>query len=280
MTASKDIAIASLVLYLPLAPPALYVAFKHIKLGKKNFAPWLFVNLFLLMQIIGNIIVIADYTSIVGIIITSLGLTPLLVASQTMVMQVTRNTDLSSSLIYRKQAGSAFHLLTIAGAAVYATGAAEVFDPSSTPSDISGARPLIEAGVIIFLVLIIALTVSTIFALQAFNQMAALRKLFVAICICIPFFFLRITYSLLATFDTSSATFSPFEGSAAVRVVMEVLPLVAIAASLVTGGLLTRNHVAEDAEMAPQSQRLVKDVHLESSSSRQDHWISRISRRQ
>lgn len=280
MTASRDIAIVSLILYLPLTPPALYVAFKHIKFGKKYLAPWVFVNLFLLMQIIGNIIVIADSTSIVGIIITSLGLTTLLVACQTMIMEVTRNTDLSSSLIYRKQAGSAFHLLTIAGAVVYSMGAATVFDPSSSPSDISGARSLTEAGVIIFLVLVVALTVLAAFAMQAFSQMASFRRLYVAICVCIPFLFLRITYSLLETFDTTSSTFSPFDGSAAVRVIMEVLPLVAVAASLVAGGLLTRNRVAEDTEMAPPLRRPVKDAHLEPRSSRRDHGVARISGRQ
>jgi hypothetical protein len=49
------------------------------------------------------------------------------------------------------------------------------------------------------------------------------RRLAFAILASVPFLFVRLLYSILAAFDTSTSTFSPSEGSVVVQAVMAVI---------------------------------------------------------
>jgi len=252
---AKDLAIASIVIYLLIAPASLYAMFMHVKQDRANLGGWIYFQLFIGLQVVGNGIVANNETNIVGIILTTIGLSPLVMGTNGIIHEITRHTELAKNPIFSWISGMLFHVGAIVGAVLLAYGSTKLYDTNESASDISQGEKLAKVGVILFVILIIWLGVACVMMIRVFHELNSLRKLYMALICTIPFFGLRIVFSLLSVFDTSTTEFSPIGGKISVRVVMEVVPMMLILILLVFGGIVTRH--------ADQTPVRRGDMHLE-----------------
>ena len=95
---------------------------------------------------------------------------------------------------------------------------------SSSGSQSNSSQNLTHAAIVIFIVMFVVQSIITIFTfrnLQVVSQ--GDKRILIAVALSIPFLLVRLIYSLLATFDTSSSTFSLTAGSVIVEGFMSVL---------------------------------------------------------
>lgn len=86
-SANFHIAIAQLVIYIPLTPVTLFVLIRHVKLGVGAFLAWFYVQAFIMLQVIGGILTVANgknSMSTTGAILTQIGIGPLILAAMGM----------------------------------------------------------------------------------------------------------------------------------------------------------------------------------------------------
>lgn len=70
-------------------------------------------------------------------------------------------------------------------------------------------------------------------------------KLLAATVVVMPLLLLRLIYTLLSVFDTSSSTFNPLNPSTAAKVLLVIVPLDLASLIWVAAGILTINEIPE-----------------------------------
>lgn len=99
-------------------------------------------------------------------------------------------------------------------------------------------RILTAIGLAIFLQVYIVQTFLALYAYKTSEKQKPLSYLAITIFVTTPLLLLRLLYSALAFFVTSSTTFSPSQGSMAAQVLLSIVPENSIALLAVGWGLL------------------------------------------
>ena len=118
-----------------------------------------------------------------------------------------------------------FHLLSIPIIAALVVAIIGIDDiNSSKPATVDSGEHLAHAAIIIFLVdFLLQVGVTILSFLNIGSVSKGEKRILLAVAIGIPFIFVRLLYSILSYFITSSATFSPFDGNVIVQGLMSVL---------------------------------------------------------
>lgn len=238
-TASWDLAVAELVYFIPSSIPLFYCIWKYRNAGFAGLTAWLFLFVFILLQVIGNGMIIGagmnGTPSITAIIITNVGLSPLFIAiADLMHTRLDRSLKSDHAKTRAKYARRAFHVLTLAAIAIYAVGAANSFSGNTS----SKWKALWEAGVVLLLVLWISL-VALCYVMLSRTSNTGSRALAWALVISVALLGVRIIYQVVATFDSSNAVLNPITGSIALRVVFDFLTSALILLAMITGGVIS-----------------------------------------
>lgn len=263
-TPAQSLAIFELIIYAILAPIALFVLVSHTKRKLQNFFGWSFLQSCIVLQVVAAALVLSSRSSDsssseIGIIISSVGLSPLLLAIEGILVEAVRGSTLETNIFFRPVASLNFHAIVVAAAALSGVGGAYVYNTTSSASDLSKGLVLLKAGVIIFVVAWLYLFVPCCIALGSWSRLVSTRKvrpssyttwrlaelteiqLVLASAMALPILALRLLYTLLSVFDTHTSAFSPLSGSVAANVLLHVLPVMGAASALTIAGLLTRS---------------------------------------
>jgi hypothetical protein len=128
------LAIVSLVFYVVVAAPLVVVAYSH---GRGGIVGWGYLLLYTGLQVVGNGMIAGvgrhGQPSTTAIILTGVGLSPLLAASAGILREWTSTTSLARDPTYQRRASVAaklFHVATAASIGLLATGGQMEAKPS------------------------------------------------------------------------------------------------------------------------------------------------------
>ena len=247
MTApATDVAIPQLTVYIILLPLIAYLLYAH---GKHGLLGYIYLFLFCALQLISAGLQIASSKSTTAAILSSVGLSPLLLALAGVVHEA--HTYLS-----RPKAGNAtigwvfqllLHLLTIAAVVLVAIGTSDLTHDAAGTSEYNCDLKHRKVGSILLLVALLAIAAHAtwVFLKYLVSTNAMARRLLSSAILAMPLVFARLVYTIVYSFASpSSHTFhalNPVTASIAIRVILIfLLPLLAVL-SLIVGALLSRH---------------------------------------
>ncbi|KAL2022921.1 hypothetical protein VTK56DRAFT_4136 [Thermocarpiscus australiensis] len=234
---TNSLSAATCAIYAVLAIPVLYLLFRHRRYGLLG---WLFLFVFCTLRIIGGGLAISD-TGVAANIISSVGLSPLLLATAGIlhearhyrIQPLDKKTEWTSVLAY--------HMLVVAGVALTAAGSAKLQEHKQ-PLD--KAEKMTKAGIAILTVawgILVAWTGLSFTAPRGrnFSLTRVGTVLLTAVAFSLVFIGIRVFYSL-AALCTQRASLNPVTGSLAIRVVLGFLPEVIAALAYIFAGFKTQ----------------------------------------
>ncbi|KAL2870551.1 uncharacterized protein BJX67DRAFT_377907 [Aspergillus lucknowensis] len=263
--------IAQLVLYSPLTLAVLYVLCTHDRHG---VLAWAYLLAFCILRLSGNALAINDPHNAGAQIISSIGLSPLLLCIDGVLHEarVLCIPSLNRKLEYTFIAF--FHVLVATGVAMVGVGAGGLVSDTPTDSDLSDVKvgmALLEAAWAI-LVLWALWTLWTGWGGMT-NDAAKDRGsqggiLLNAVLIALPLIEISVVYTLVAEY-TQRADLSPTTGTLAVRVVLGFLPELIAALILVVAGIRTGDLHRETKKQTMHGRK----SRARSRSVRRDAWV-------
>jgi len=205
MDPREGLSIANLVFYVPCLCIAAWVTFRH---GFSRQAGWIFLILLAFIRVLGSICQIVSVNSPsesideAWIILSSVGLSPLLLAMLGLLVRVHQNMSPASPIH-----PMIFRILAVAPiiAVILAIVGGSQEAENSDPSKVSTGTSLVQAGVIIFMVTFLifaAITLATFLRLRSIS--VGEQRVLYAVALSIPFIFVRLIYSIIVDFAGNS----------------------------------------------------------------------------
>ncbi|KAF9890657.1 hypothetical protein FE257_005788 [Aspergillus nanangensis] len=241
---------ATCAIYAVLAIPVLYLLVRHRRYGLLG---WLFLFLFCTIRIIGGALAI-NSTSVAANIISSVGLSPLLLATSGILHEASRLYRIES-LDKKMEWVSvlAYHMLVVAGVALTAAGSAKL---QTHQQPIDKAEKITKVGISILTVawgFLAGWTGLSFLAPRGRNSSItrAGTVLLSAVAFSLVFIGIRVFYSLVAL-CTQRASLNPVTGSLAIRVVLGFVPEVIATLAFIFAGIKTQGAKEEILPAAPK----------------------------
>ncbi|KAI5364258.1 hypothetical protein Slin14017_G062220 [Septoria linicola] len=223
--------------------PIAYIFFKH---RKRGLTAWIYLTLFVLLQLGGwGIIAAVGRTqgpTYIAPALASVALSPLFVGTAgvlhewfttTRVANIDTNAPTAQSLLH------AFHLIAVFSFGLILGG--------NVLEGMDGAPPytrtLLQAGAFLLSVLFLALCVAAV-GLWWHHSKDSCLPLIWSVLLALPFLGLRYVYELVTAFD-DNADINQNYGKLVYRVVLQVIPQAIVLLLLIAGGVLARNLNAE-----------------------------------
>ncbi|KAK4495383.1 hypothetical protein PRZ48_013714 [Zasmidium cellare] len=257
-----DLAIFQLAVYILITPFTLYV-FGNACTTKRT---WYAVGWFYLLGFMGLLLAASGLTigagrnniNPTGLILQSVGLSPLFIVVESVIREAAVKTRKSSrTFLFSNLGVITLHLVVGAPAVLVGVGASKFFTNSNLSEAQNGLK-LAKAGAVLFMVP--GLWLMIMVAMACVEWRDTNKKLLIASIVSLFLLFLRILYAILEFFDTASTMFSPINGNIAARVIMQVLPQLFAAGILTFAGVLSAfatrelGHLAEDSKIAKSVQ--------------------------
>ncbi|KAL7278464.1 hypothetical protein ACG7TL_007463 [Trametes sanguinea] len=198
-----DIAVAEIVLYVPILITSIPLVFRH---GFTRKAGWIFLVIMAIIRIVGGVTHVLSEQNptdvnlqIIFNIMEAAGLSPLLVASVGFLGTVAQyslenNPQLTRGLRLMGVLGTVALILAIVGGIKVGN--------AKTQSDLNSGTNFRKIGSALFGILYAAVVITTMFCLQNRDRILKYRrKLLNGIAMALPFLFIRVLYSILSAFS-------------------------------------------------------------------------------
>lgn len=245
-----DLALAELIFYVPTALPLLFCMWRH---GRDGLVGWVFLTGFVALQLAGSGMTLGagqhGTPSTTAVIITEIGLSPLLLGIAGLIHEWVLSSHLASKAEFDKQAWLVtliYHVLVVGAVVLYAIGASGASHQPPTKN----SKTLWEVGIVLLALLWLAQC--AVFGLLARTLLAKGPKTLAwTIGISLALFSIRIIYQVVATVATTPS-FNPVTGSIVFRAVLEFVPSALIVFVCIVGGVLSvdKIHASQDRIMA------------------------------
>ncbi|KAI0179863.1 hypothetical protein GGR52DRAFT_215953 [Hypoxylon sp. FL1284] len=245
--ASSSLALALLIIYATLSLPVIYLAVKH---GVRHGAiiGWFFLFAFCTLKIVANAIQLSDPNSPSGLLVSSIGLSPLLAAACGVLHEVRVYMIPKSRRPFDVTYLVLFHLVVTTAIALVASGASKMSDATATRDELKSSEALVKAGMVTLLLCWLSLA---FFTMQPFLYLltpvtrktagdAGAKYLLLAVTISIPFLGIRVLERLVYYF-TQNEQLNPVTGSLGLQVGLEVIEELIVTLSLIITGIMSRN---------------------------------------
>jgi len=235
------IAAAEIAFYVPVLCIAFFVTLKH---GFSRRQGWVFLCIFSLVRIAGGATTLVYRTSshpqtgviIAATILSGIGLSPLLLATHGFLGKI-------AEYGWRSNSTRPLHMirLLLVLAPILAAVGGSMVTPDNSASSINTGRTLTRVGVVLFLVAFVGLFAVHIILWQARLLIPDHHlKLLLGISLAMPPLFIRIVYSLLGAFASSThSRWSFVTGDWRLYLTMGLIMEYLVAGSYVITGLLT-----------------------------------------
>jgi len=242
---NTGVATAQLAIYAALSLPTIYVLIRH---GKRGFLGWFYLFVFETLRIVGGAMLLKDPLSTGAIVISSIGISPLLLATLGILHEArsSRSPDLKRHI--EVPFVVALHLLIASALGLIGAGAGAL----TSPNPQSSSQTLVKVGIVILLLswlVIVGTGVVTLLPRKDGYQTDTPHTtkpreytdgttLLYAVLVSLVPTGIRVIYSVVAFFVDSS-TLNPITGSLAIRVVLSVVPEMVAVIILLGAGLMT-----------------------------------------
>ncbi|OQE40013.1 hypothetical protein PENCOP_c006G05633 [Penicillium coprophilum] len=235
---TNSLSTATCAIYTVLAIPVLYLLVRH---GRCGLLGWLFLFFFCTIRVIGGALAIKK-TTVAANIISSVGLSPLLLATASILHEARHYLIQSTDKKTEWVSVLAYHMLVVAGVALTAAGSANLQEHEQP---LEKDEKITEAGISILAVawgLLVGWTGLSFVAPRGRNSSLtrAGNVLLMAVTFSLVFIGIRVFYSLTAL-CTQRVSLNPVTGSLAIRVVLDFLPEVISTLSFILAGIITRS---------------------------------------
>ncbi|KAF5502246.1 hypothetical protein CGCA056_v014625 [Colletotrichum aenigma] len=249
MAVSDRYSLAVLIIFITLSVPTLFVTFKH---GVRGWATlgWGYLFIFCSLKIIGSGMALGDSGSSGATIVSSVGLSPLLLALSGALHEARfyhtspskRSANHKQDLVFVLM----YHMFTMLGVVLIAIGMSHLMKHAS-PDDVSKGWTLTKVGAVILFLSWVALAAGAAFAVfQGYMlsdgrpQKKAAVILLTAVLFALPFIGVRVI-ATLAYVASENSSLSAATGSAMVKVWLYLFEELAATLILVINGVLARN---------------------------------------
>ncbi|MCJ1352568.1 MAG: hypothetical protein MMC33_002552 [Icmadophila ericetorum] len=283
---NQSLPTAQLAIYGFLSIPALYVLIVH---GRRGLLGWIFLFAFCTLRVVGPALEITNPTSSGAAIISSIGLSPLILATNgvlheaRILLNVTLRPALEWTFVIL------FHILVTTGLALIAANGAALIPSSSSSSAsttissiVSSKLTTIKVGILILLstwILIVLGTLLTLHSSRRRSQQKQKQKyhrssshtpevekkshklsttLLHTILLTLPFSGIRMIYSCFYIVKYADISLNPVTGRVEIRVFLSVLPEMIVVAALLIAGVMTRAVRKADGEGSGTSLRAME----------------------
>ncbi|EQB53215.1 hypothetical protein CGLO_07095 [Colletotrichum gloeosporioides Cg-14] len=249
MAVSDKYSLAVLIIFITLSIPTLFVTFKH---GVRGWAilGWGYLFIFCSLKIIGSGMALGDPQSSGATIVSSVGLSPLLLALSGVLHEARfYHTSLSKRSANHKRDlifVLMFHMFTMLGVVLIAIGMSRLMKHAS-PDNVSKGWTLAKVGAVILFLSWVALAAGAAFtAFQGYIRSAgrpqkkAAVVLLAAVLFALPFVGVRVI-ATLAYVVSENSSLSAATGSVMVKVWLYLFEELAATLILVINGALARN---------------------------------------
>lgn len=224
LTIYNKISIIQLIFFLPALVGAVILAYRH---GIRRSSGWVYLVILALMRIIGASMELAtisspDNTSLVtgASILQTIGLSPLILLLLGFITRIyigipeNKRPSIPNGQVLRLM-----QLLVVIGLILSIVGGINTSNQVDT--DLQNGTPITytvssesKAGIALMIVgYVLVLLTSLVLASKLSSIVDGEKRLLLAIFVAMPFVFVRLLYSILAAFDTSSSNFRQFGGS-------------------------------------------------------------------
>ncbi|ERS96984.1 uncharacterized protein SPSK_02673 [Sporothrix schenckii 1099-18] len=224
LTIYNDISIVQLVFFLPSLFIAGTLCYRH---GIRRSAGWIYLVILSLMRIIGASMELATIASPDNVslatgasILQTIGLSPLILMLLGLVTRTyTALPEHKRPSIPNAQILRLMQLVVIVGLILSIVGgtdmSSQVQDAVSKGQPISYTIPsLTKAGIALMIVGYVLVLLSSLILTTCLSSIVdGEKRLLMAVLVALPFVFVRLLYSILSAFDSSSANFHQFGGS-------------------------------------------------------------------
>ncbi|KAL3298819.1 integral membrane protein [Colletotrichum asianum] len=250
MAVSDKYSLAVLIIFITLSIPTLFVTFKH---GVRGWAilGWGYLFIFCSLKIIGSGMALGDPESSGATIVSSVGLSPLLLALSGVLHEARfyyttspskRSANHKRDLIFVLM----FHMFTMLGVVLIAIGMSRLMNHAS-PDDVSKGWTLAKVGAVVLFLSWVALAAGAAFTVfQGYMrsdgrpQKKAAVMLLTAVLFALPFVGVRVI-ATLAYVASENSSLSAATGSVMVKVWLYLFEELAATLILVINGVLARN---------------------------------------
>ncbi|KAJ3963179.1 hypothetical protein N0V92_000003 [Colletotrichum tropicale] len=249
MAISDKYSLAVLVIFITLSIPTLFVTFKH---GVRGWAilGWGYLFIFCSLKIIGSGMALGDPESSGATIVSSVGLSPLLLALSGVLHEARfyytspskRSANHKQDLIFVLM----FHMFTMLGVVLIAIGMSRLMKHAS-PDDVSKGWTLAKVGAVILFLSWVALAAGAAFTVfQGYMrsdgrpQKKAAVMLLTAVLFALPFVGVRVI-ATLAYAASENSSLSAATGSVMVKVWLYLFEELAATLILVINGVFARS---------------------------------------
>ncbi|KIW69546.1 hypothetical protein PV04_05418 [Phialophora macrospora] len=239
LNSTTKLSIAELSIYVVLLLPTLWLLYKH---GRAALRAFFYLIAFEILRVVAGVIQINDrnaaYPTESGAIVSSVGLSPLLLAFSGIVNLLLSYYRASSrSPVQAFVPEAVIHIGAVTGIALVAFGASKLFAQNAKPSDINTGYTMFKIGAVILLATWIAVTLLCLQLLGTLKVQLVLSLLMLSSC---GFIGARAIYTIVYAFDHTSSL-SPFTGSFVVKLIPIFLAQLLAALSMLAVAFLTRN---------------------------------------
>ncbi|KAJ6189014.1 hypothetical protein N7519_003922 [Penicillium mononematosum] len=234
---TNSLSAATCAIYAVLAIPVLYLLVRH---GRYGLLGWLFLFFFCILRIIGGALAVND-TSAAANIISSVGLSPLLLATAGILHEARHYRIQFLDKKMQWVSVLAYHMLVVAGVALTAAGSSKLQEHEQPLK----AEKISRAGISIMVIAWGILVGWTGFSFVGpWGRNSSLTRagnvLLMAVAFSLVFIGIRVFYSL-AALCTQRASLNPVTGLLAIRVVLGFLPEVIAALVCIFAGIRTQD---------------------------------------
>ncbi|KAK9320594.1 hypothetical protein V1517DRAFT_375511 [Lipomyces orientalis] len=242
------ISIAELVVY----PIALVITvFNCLRFGVKRGTGWIYLSLFCICRIVASALVIAVEKSsdpsngliVAEMIVSSIALTPLTLAALGFLKT---SAQLTLGQTMPKVLANLFRLSQLALTAAIILGIVGGVELGNDSTSATG-HSLSRASVLLITVVFAVLTAISLYFLFFAPLQSHSRTLVLGVTVSLPFLLVRIIYSLLYAFSSSTANkYSTLTGDWKIYLGMDVIMEFVVLAVLTTTGLVLQKYVRND----------------------------------
>ncbi|KAF9878127.1 integral membrane protein [Colletotrichum karsti] len=250
MTVSDKYSLAVLIIFITISIPTAFVTYKH---GTRGWAllGWGYLLVFCSLKIIGSGLALSDTPSSGASIVSSIGLSPLLLALSGVLHEAKfyhadpekRNANRRTDLLFVLK----YHTFTMLGVVLVAVGMSRIMGNASQETVSKGWTIAIVGAVILFLswVILLAAAGFSVFlgGLSSdgrSKQQRAATMLLVAVLAALPFVGVRVI-ATLAYLATKNSSIGAATGSVVAKVWLYLFEELAATLILVINGILTMN---------------------------------------
>jgi len=234
---SREIAISQIAVFSTFALPIFLSLGWH---GMPGFLGWGFLFSFCILRIVGGAIFLSDPGSEAGAIISSVAISPLILATMSIGYESTYDIQRKNlPRVLRSRMQTLLHILVTIGLTLSIVGALnfDLTDPSHTEHS---AILKLRVGAGIFLAVWLILVAITAVSCRYHRRNRDEKTLLISVILVLPFLGARVVYAVLAT-AINSSQINIVSGNLTLRIILLVAPEMIVTGIFAVFGVVTRH---------------------------------------